>query len=839
MRKALFTMMCLAAMVAGTGLRAQESTIVIAPGYTWISNPSTDTLDFATALGGFVPVQGDVIQSQWGNAQYRNGRWQGAISQFYPGYGYKYKSNRSIPMIVTLGEPLPYESVSTAEPSGVGATSAVVGGTVSIGEGNHVFARGVCWGTDGMPDVDGGHTADAAVAGSQSVTLSGLAPSTTYHVRAYMVTDCGLSYGNELSFTTLSGIPVVTTAEVTDVTGNSALCGGTVTDDGGLGITARGVCWSTSHNPTLGDSHTTDGTGTGSFTSSITGLGTSTTYYVRAYATTAQATFYGEEMTFTTMGGIPTMSTAEVTDITATTATCGGTIADDGGLAITARGVCWSTSHNPTLSDSHTTEGTGTGSFTSSLTGLSASTTYYVRAYASNSLVTIYGGEQSFTTEAGGGSGDDHAYVDLGLPSGTLWATCNIGANAPEDYGDYIIWDEYVPAMYNWSSFWHMPTIEEFEELLSNTTVTWTQQTGVNGRLFTATNGNSLFLPAAGYSEEGDHDSKILCGEYWSSSLGSDIPGDAWYLYFDSVDCGMFYDGGYDLLPMRSVRLVRSSVQNVPSYTITVSANPNDGGSVSGDGTYEQGQNCTVTTIANSSYVFTNWTENGEVVSTDATYTFAVDGNRNLVANFEIPTIDDHAYVDLGLPSGTLWATCNVGADNPEDYGDYFAWGEIQPKDTYNWSTYQYCNGSYNTLTKYCNNSSYGYNGFTDNLTTLLPEDDAATANWGNGWRMPTKEEFQELYNNTTVTWTTQNGVNGRLFTASNGNSLFLPAAGCRSDSSLYNAGSLGHYWSSSLYTDGPHLAWKLYFDSGSYTVSSSSRHYGHSVRPVRSSVQN
>ena len=135
---------------------------------------------------------------------------------------------------------------------------------------------------------------------------------------------------------------------------------------------------------------------------------------------------------------------------------------------------------------------------------------------------------------------------------------------------------------------------------------------------------------------------------------------------------------------------------------------------------------------------------------------------------------DTHAYVDLGLPSGLLWATCNVGANAPEEIGDNFAWGETTPKNTYDWSNYQHCNGSEYTLTKYCNDAEYGYNGFTDNLTTLLPEDDAATANWGNGWRMPTYEEWKELYNNTTMTGTTQNGVEGALFTA-NGNSLFLP----------------------------------------------------------------
>ena len=195
--------------------------------------------------------------------------------------------------------------------------------------------------------------------------------------------------------------------------------------------------------------------------------------------------------------------------------------------------------------------------------------------------------------------------------------------------------------------------------------------------------------------------------------------------------------------------------------------------------------------------------------------------------------VNGHAYVDLGLPSGLLWATCNVGADNPEDYGGYFAWGETQPKDYYDWSTYQYCNGSNSTMTKYCTNADYGNNGFVDNQTTLFPEDDAATTNWGSDWRMPTKEEWQELYNNTTWTWTTQNGVNGRLFTAANGNSLFLPAAGSRWDGELDYAGSYGYYWSSSLYTDRPGSAWYLDVNSGDTYVGNNYRYVGFSVRPV------
>ena len=253
--------------------------------------------------------------------------------------------------------------------------------------------------------------------------------------------------------------------------------------------------------------------------------------------------------------------------------------------------------------------------------------------------------------------------------------------------------------------------------------------------------------------------------------------------------------------------------------------NPTEAGEVSGGGIYQEGTECTLTATSNTGYTFMNWTENGEIVSTDATYVFFVNANRTLVANF---TYDggggNHAYVDLGLPSGLLWATCNVGANAPGEYGDYFAWGETQTKDNFSWTNYQYCMGGMFTLTKYCNNSSYGYNGFTDNLTTLLPQDDAATSNWGDGWRIPTKEEWEELLDNTSDIWTMQNGVNGRLFTASNGNSLFLPGRAVDDVS----------YWSSSLYTSRPNDAWRLSLNSLYAEVFYNAyRSIGFSVRPV------
>ncbi len=189
------------------------------------------------------------------------------------------------------------------------------------------------------------------------------------------------------------------------------------------------------------------------------------------------------------------------------------------------------------------------------------------------------------------------------------------------------------------------------------------------------------------------------------------------------------------------------------------------------------------------------------------------------------PQPDEHEWVDLGLPSGTLWATCNVGANSPEEYGDYFAWGETSQKSEYNWSTYFDTEDGGNTFTKY---NDYG------GKTELDPADDAATANWGSGWQMPSLAQIKELLDNCTKEWTTQGGVNGTLVTGPNGNTLFLPAAGYRYDTSLYYAGSDGYYWSRSLNTGSSHGAYYLSFYSGNVDWGSNSRSCGRSVRPVR-----
>jgi hypothetical protein len=197
---------------------------------------------------------------------------------------------------------------------------------------------------------------------------------------------------------------------------------------------------------------------------------------------------------------------------------------------------------------------------------------------------------------------------------------------------------------------------------------------------------------------------------------------------------------------------------------------------------------------------------------------------------------DGPKMVDLGL--SVKWATCNVGATSPWDYGDYYAWGETETKSVYFWPTYKYCNGSYTTMTKYCNYSSFGNNGFTDTKTTLDPKDDVAHVKWGDSWRMPTQTEMNELSNrdNCTWTWTTQKGVKGYLVTSKKsgheGASIFLPAAGFRLDIDFCDVGS-GYYWSSSLSKAPPYYAQHLHIESGGYRTSGYERYCGFTIRPV------
>jgi len=326
--------------------------------------------------------------------------------------------------------------VATGSVTNVNYASCSVQGTIIDKGEKGIDQHGFCWAVTQNPTTINNKTqlGSKSSIGNFSGNLTGLSANTTYYVRAYAQNKDGFFYGDQKSFSTLAySLPTVTTTSISNITENSAQSGGNVTDDGGAEVTARGVCWSTSQNPTITDDHTTDVSGTGSFTSSITGLTQNTTYYVRAYATNSVGTVYGDEVNFTTEQTIvsPTVTTSSASDIAETSATVGGNVTAYGGATVTERGIYYSTSASPETTGTKLQIGSGTGSFSTSLTGLSAGTTYYIKAYATNSVGTAYGNEVNFTT----GQAIVSPTVTTSSASDIAETSATVGGNVTDDGG--------------------------------------------------------------------------------------------------------------------------------------------------------------------------------------------------------------------------------------------------------------------------------------------------------------------------------------------------------------------------------------------------------------------
>jgi uncharacterized protein (TIGR02145 family) len=321
--------------------------------------------------------------------------------------------------------------LTTVTVSSITTTSASSGGNISSDGGAEVTSRGICWSTSSQPSVTDSKTSDGKGTGSFTSSLTGLTDNTKYYVRAYAINKAGTSYGNEVSFTTITIVPpTLTTTEVTALSSTSAVSGGTISDEGGSPVTARGVCWSASANPTISGNKTVDGTGSGTFVSNVTELTAGSTYHLRAYATNSAGTSYGDEKVFTTSAITATLTTVAASNITRNSATAGGNITSDGGSPVTTHGVCWSTSHDPTTAGYHTSDGSGTGIFSSNLTGLTPNTTYYIRAYAINGVGTSYGNELSFPT-----SSQSLATISTTSPTNITSTTALSGGNISSDGG--------------------------------------------------------------------------------------------------------------------------------------------------------------------------------------------------------------------------------------------------------------------------------------------------------------------------------------------------------------------------------------------------------------------
>lgn len=304
----------------------------------------------------------------------------------------------------TLKATIPILSETDAA-SSITATSAKTGGNVVHIGASAVTSRGVCYSSKTfIPTIADFKTVNGSGVGKFTSDLVGLTANTTYFIRAYATNSLGTAYGDVKTFSTsFATIPsAITTTTPSIITQTSAMSGGTINNDGGSAIVSRGVCWSSSTvSPTIANARTIDGSGIGSFASSLSGLLPGTSYYIRAYATNNVGTAYGPTLLFTTVSAtIPVgVSTNSISSITQTTASSGGNISSDGGVPIISRGVCWSSSTaSPTIANSRTIDGSGVGSYTSLLSGLTLGTTYYLRAYATNSVGTSYGTAISFTT---------------------------------------------------------------------------------------------------------------------------------------------------------------------------------------------------------------------------------------------------------------------------------------------------------------------------------------------------------------------------------------------------------------------------------------------------------
>ncbi len=462
----------------------------------------------------------------------------------------------------------------TSSVTSITASTAVSGGDINNDGGAIVTFRGICWSTTQNPTVNKDKTSDGYGAGKFTSTMTGLSPYTKYYVRAYATNSAGTSYGNEVDFKTQALLLSLTTSPLSSIAATTVTCGGDITNPGGAPITSRGVCWDVNQNPTIQNSKVEErdiSAGAGAFTNSITGLNPGTTYYFRAFATSIAGTSYGNQVIGTTHAVLPDVTTMEASNIAETSFRIGAAITYDGGSPVTERGLCWSKYQNPTINNGKLVEGSGVGSFARTISNASHNTTYYVRAYATNSMGTSYGNQITVKTLFN----PWHPHVPVPI-NGITWAPVNMGFETTNFYGLLFQWGRKYGQDYNnspllnfpgpvsisegnnasnannfyhcelaphdwcspqvplWSmalynpcpSGWRVPTKEEFESL-NNLGSTWdraSQYGNLYGRWYgidhSGMRSYSVFLPAAGYKRFVNGVASLLTirGSYWATT---------------------------------------------------------------------------------------------------------------------------------------------------------------------------------------------------------------------------------------------------------------------------------------------------------------------------------
>ena len=881
MKRIITIAMCLLAMMASTSLKAQEVTIPLNPGWTWISYPNSDTLSIDSALSLFSPTPGDIIKSQWGNASFVDGQWRGNLSLFYPGYGYMYKSNMTTPVPFAF----PINGVITPDTVNLNPGWTWISyprtDTLDIMSALGTF-------TPATGDIIKSQWGNASYVGGQwRGNFSRFYPGYGYMYKSNLTTSVPFAFATDEAINP-NYVPIDWT-NATLLSSNDSIGDYQIQFNGEMPELLAGsiiaVDQDTLVHYVFVETVTVNGNTVSMTTSEayLTDIFANTEFTL---ATNPNSKSSAQDKVFYPVAVYMPDENGQLHKIDCGNGDMkhnrwnyglnydGATLlsGDNYSVYMEKLNFNFNLDLEVYMSFGNRNENVPTNSGLSRWRSRPRNIDASLLGTFDSELKARCDIEGSFSYDPGYDiwihnpvSTPNYVFAPFGVPivvkiNSDLYRQVELTATG--EISAYTGFTDHAEGRvgFQWSRNNGISPVANFSNTFALTPPTVEGRGTVEAKVWVFPRFRLVFYNVLGPSFDiKPYLSTTVSGGFREEMLGQSNDFCAW-----SLDCNTGIDAACGL----SLQFMGYEVQNysTPNWNIVdrllyhspkriqkASVGTGQTRTVSFD-VYDRnhlfntdvltplpqfvkfeasGQLSSEYGIAQNGRVTVNWTP----ANNDILYAKLYDIDGNVLAWDTVQANNDPQgdWVDLGLPSGLLWATRNVGANCPEDYGSYFAWAETSPKSEYNWSTYQYCcNNSYNSLTKYCSKSSYGCNGYTDNLTILQPGDDAASAHYGG--RMPTREEWQELRDYCTSVWTTRNGVNGMLFTGPNGSTLFLPAAGCRCDSSLYDAGSFGDYWSSSLITVVQYSAWGFGFGSGStYVDHYYYRNYGHSVRAVRS----